>query len=257
MTNQPEVPELSPAEPEYELFRLPEHVAAGLILAFIVLLLGAGLFANRYLRPPTGMVSTPIPTETPVAALATGTSAPVAMGAVALPTSAVSRPTATAPPAPTATPPWFLTSTPKPVASPTPSPGPTVDPVVAAEIQSAYAAYWDIRAQALQELDTSHLREVAAGKGLSVLERGVQRLKSEQRALHTRVEHSYRVVQVTDTTAEVADAYVDDSYFVDPTTYEPLEPQPTGDPATRTVRELYELQRIDGTWKVVDGFRVP
>jgi hypothetical protein len=77
----------------------------------------------------------------------------------------------------------------------------------------------------------------------------------QQRAVWTSVEHNYRVVRAAVDSAEVADTYVDNSQFVDPSTPQPPVAVPAGDAAERTVRELYVLEKLDGTWKVVDGFK--
>src|SRR5437762_7401414 len=54
--------------------RLPWPVVAALLFGVLVLVLAAGLFANRYLRPQVGLM----PTEVPLAAAATSTPVPVA-----------------------------------------------------------------------------------------------------------------------------------------------------------------------------------
>ena len=71
-------------EPSLELLQLPwQFVAAG-IVAFLVLIVSARLLANRYLRPPVGLV-------------VTRTAAPVAVGEATTPNSVLSRPAANAP----------------------------------------------------------------------------------------------------------------------------------------------------------------
>jgi hypothetical protein len=250
-------PEADPpaTDPEDSPYRkLPWPLVAGVLAAVLLLALGAGIFANRYLRQPT--VVLPPPTQAPlatsastvaVAAPATPTRPPIAAQTTPEPRATVATPSVSS---------VVATEQPSTVFTVTPVATPTVDPGLAAEVVRAYEAYWQARAQALLELDTTRLGDVAAGEGLIVLERGVQMLRSQQRALRTRVLHSYRVVEATEVAAEVADQYVDESVFVNPVTREPLDAG-TPTPAERTVRELYKLEKRDGSWKVVDGFKVP
>jgi hypothetical protein len=84
------------------------------------------------------------------------------------------------------------------------------------------------------------------GSHLTSVQTLIGQLQSEGRAIESDVEHSYTVLEVTTDAAKVADTYVSNSVYVSPLTHAVLS-QPTGD----NVRELYDLNRIGGTWKVV------
>jgi len=269
---------------------LPWPVAAAALLGVLALMLGLGLWANQTLRPGVGVTPAaqllptaaagPARTAAPgaaaapvasVTALAPSAAVSAVSAATALPTTGrpvaagspgASATQAPATPAPAAPPPVSATSPPAPVgaASPSttaPSPRPTVDPVLAAEVGKAYERYWDVRAEALYNLDTSHLDEVSDGDGRQVIEQALEKLRADGRAVDTRVEHRYRVISVSPDHAEVADQYADKSIYVDPISHEPL-----GSDTSQTIetvdslraKELYEMQKFEDTWKVVKGF---
>ena len=240
------------AEPEQSPYlRLPWPLVAGGLAGVLVLALAAGLFANRYLRPQVSVVPTPIspvaaapppaPTSVPAPTVApTPTPAPAATP-VALATAAA--PTATAQPAIAAVSPNTAVTS-----IPTPSVRPTFDALSVAEVGKAYDDYWQVRSQALLELDKSHLDEVMARDRLDSVARLIDELRSENRAIKTAVDHDYRVVQLVGDDAQVFDDYISDSVYVDPVTQQPLS-EPTSD----ELRVIYRLSRLDGKWKVVDS----
>jgi len=272
---------------------LPWPVVAAALLGVLALMLGLGLWANQALRPGVGVtpaaqllptaLAGPARTATPGAAAApvasvTALAPTAAVSAVSAASAATALPTtggpvaagspvasairAPATPAPAAPPPVSATSPPAPVvaASPSttaPSPRPTVDPVLAAEVGKAYERYWDVRAEALYNLDTSHLSEVSDGDGRQVIEQAIEKLRADGHAVDTRVEHRYRVISVSPDHAEVADQYADKSLYVDPISHAPLDSNPSQHiEAADNLRakELYEMQKIEDTWKVVKGF---
>src|SRR5947209_14266656 len=119
--------------------RLPLPVVAFGLLAFLALVLAAGLFANRNLRPQIGVAPT-------LSAVALGTTTPIPGAAPATrqadaPTSVATQvvlfqvPTAT----PTIPPP-LLTSNPAldPAATASPTERPTVEPALADDVGKAY-----------------------------------------------------------------------------------------------------------------------
>src|SRR5438876_7478483 len=155
--------------------RLPWPLVAFGLVALLAVVLGIGLFANRYLRPQVGLVPTPEPvlvaavpvTSTPQVATVVPTAAPTLV--VQAPAGA----TATPLPAPAA-----ATSTPQAVPNATPSALPTVEPALADEVGRAYVMFWRVRSQALLELDSSHLSGSMDGDYLSNIERLVDELRS-------------------------------------------------------------------------------
>jgi hypothetical protein len=118
------------------------------------------------------------------------------------------------------------------------------------EITRAYEHYWQVRADALLTLDATRLPEVMDGDHLLAVERLVQQLRSEGRVIETDVQHSYVVVQSGTDDVQVVDTYVDNSVYLDAQSHAALS-QPTGE----SLKELYRMNRIDGTWRVVSLVR--
>jgi len=250
--DEPHLPDETEPSP---YLRLPWPLVAGGLLAVLGLALAAGLLANRALREQLTL-----PTPTPVAAVALATATPNA------PTAAVTA-VPTRAPAPTSAPPTLaptataVPATPRPVpatatlpvaSSPSPSPRPTVDPVLADEVSQAYQHYWQVRAEALFDLDASRLPEVMAGEHLADGQQLIAELRSEGRAIQTDVEHHFSVIQASSDSARVADTYIDHSVYVDPVSHDPVSAQADG-----TVREVYEMNKIDGAWRIVSIDRFP
>ena len=155
--------------------------------------------------------------------------------------------------------------TPLPVASPTSKPATTATQSVlptpttdqAAEIGAAYKRYFDVRGEALLNLDPTLLDEVASGQALAGLQSDIEDDRSQGRALQTNVEHDVYILDVQGDEADVADRYKDSSIYVDPESHVPLPGQvaPASPEVAPAVSVVYHLQRIDGAWKVVSGQR--
>ena len=227
--------------------RLPWQLVGAALLLFLVALFAFGMFANRNLRPqaataPTASLVEP-PTPTPVAVIAptqTATAVPApAITPIGAPAAAFT-PTAVVRPEPSPTP------SPVSQTSASPTVRPTVDPVLADDVSLAYEHYWQIRAEALLNLDASRLREVMDGAHLQSVEGLIRDLNSEGRAIETNIEHNYIVLEVSTDSAKIADTYISNSVYVDSHNHAQLT-EPTGDRVT----EVYDLSRVDGTWKVV------
>ena len=120
------------------------------------------------------------------------------------------------------------------------------------EIEGAYVRYWNVRADAALTLDPSHLPEVAAGDRLEREREEIAQLQAEGRAAKVVVDLQFRVVQATETTATVYDDFKNFSYAVDRNTKTPLVEPPR---AAEIHVVSFEMQKIDGVWKVVDGTR--
>jgi len=118
-------------------------------------------------------------------------------------------------------------------------------------IRQAYLHYWDVYAEAMSTLDTSHLSEVAAGDRLQEAIAEVTDLKAQGRAAKIEVEHHLLIFNVTESTASVHDEYINNSYAIDPTSKSPLGTPGVGERLVDT----YSLQKIDGSWKVIRGLR--
>jgi hypothetical protein len=132
---------------------------------------------------------------------------------------------------------------------------PTVPPELAAEVSQAYLQYFQVSADALLNLDPTPLDGVASGDALKGLQDEIAQDRAAGRAIRTDVAHNFVVVTATDDQAEVADDYRDSSVFVDPVSKEPLagEVVPASPEDAPEVRVIYDLQRIEGAWKVTGG----
>jgi hypothetical protein len=221
------------------LIRLPWQVVAGGLVLVLLVALGLGVYANRYLRPQTLAPAT-------VVAAATGLATPAP---VVVPTAQPATVAATEVPKPVvisvSTPTPLVVATAEPTNAPSPSAMPTIAPELAAEIDAAYQHYWQVRAEALYDLDTSHLGEVSAGEHLSALEEFVAELRANGRAVLTKVDHDLALLRATATFARIEDVYTDDSVFIDAVTHEP-----TSNATGEIVKEQYQLEKVDGVWVV-------
>jgi hypothetical protein len=211
----------------------------------------------RSTRPPTPQ-PTAAPTRAPTAVSATA-AAPAATPQVAttVPAPALVRPPTTTSGigATTSTPAVSVTQV--AARSATGSPVPTVDPELASQVSSAYARYWQVLADADWSNDPSALDQVAAGEQLATLRNNISEDQSLNRATRVRVQHSYSVVSAHDDQAQVEDHIQDLSVYVDPITHEPLpgEVEPSSAEAAPTTDATFQLQLLDGTWKVVSATR--
>ncbi|HEV7666386.1 MAG TPA: hypothetical protein VGQ62_22820, partial [Chloroflexota bacterium] len=213
-----------------------------------VVLLAAGIWANQNLRPrsepppasPTPNTAAVAEVRTPVPQVAlTSTPKPLLLAAYETMT-----PTAVPARAPVTT----LTAN----GEPTATARPTLDPVSVAEIDQAYDKYWQVRSQALLNLDKSHLAEAMGGAHLNSISQRIDELKIEQRAIKTDVDHESRVVSLSGDIAQLVDDYISNSVYVDPVSNQPLT-----DPSSDELQVLYTLNKTAGTWRVVDSVRAP
>jgi hypothetical protein len=125
----------------------------------------------------------------------------------------------------------------------------------AKEVADAYLHYFAVTGQALYQLNPDLLDEVTAGPELATLRKNIEDDRSQGRALRTDVQHYCVVLQVDGDAADVWDHYRDSSIDVDPTTHEPLPGQdiPSSPDVAPDFTVIYQLQRLAGVWKVVDG----
>jgi hypothetical protein len=120
-----------------------------------------------------------------------------------------------------------------------------------AELLQAYNQFWQVRAQALYELDSTQLGQVTAGPALEGEQRAIEQLKEKNQAQQVSVEHNPRILYASTDDAAIEDQYLSRSVLVDAESKQPLEPTPAS-----TWRLAYRLRKIDGIWKVVDSVRV-
>jgi hypothetical protein len=203
--------------------------------------LGA-LQTQEALTPQSTAVPVRIPTTAP-------TVAPTAVVVpAAAPTTQPQRPT------PAATqPPTSVASVSAPSTNATAAP--TVAPELVAEVSAAYLRYFQVRADALLQLDPSSLDQVAEGDALVGLQREIEQDREAGRAIRIDVVHNYTVASANNDEAQVADDYRDSSVFVDPVSREPLagEVVPDSPQNAPEVKVVYQLHRISGVWKVIAG----
>jgi hypothetical protein len=203
-------------------------VGLGLLALLVVVFLGAFL-VDRQLRPGVGVE--PAPTAIPKV----GTQFPAGGNLV-----------------PTIQPTAISTAL---AVAPTGTPGLSgvrvADSPLEIEIEAAYRKYWEVRADALLNLNESRLSEVMAGAELERSRQQVAELKSQGRAAKIVVDHMLAFLQVSERQAQLYDYYTNRSYVVDAATKQPIQtPGPGG-----IAKVSYDLQKIDGVWKVVDGRR--
>ena len=122
---------------------------------------------------------------------------------------------------------------------------------VAQQVAAAYQHYWAVYSDALLNLDTSQVSQVATGDELQRMQQEVAGFRAKNHALRVVVDHHFFVFDVTPTDAKVYDETRDRSYTVDPVTKQP----PTGPDQADIEKDIYFLQDIDGTWKVTKSVR--
>jgi hypothetical protein len=138
-----------------------------------------------------------------------------------------------------------------PTQAPPPSPSATPIPLaLKKEIEDAFDRFWRVRADAAFRLDASRLPDVAAGAALEVERQNIEQLRAQGHAARFVVDLQYGVQQATGTTAVVASKYQERSYVIDAGTKQPLAPTPA---TAEVVTMTFWMEKIDGTWKVVDG----
>lgn len=161
-------------------------------------------------------------------------------------------------PAPAAKPtaaPTALPTAVQPTTTPASTPQPTTSPELVSQVSQAYIKYFQVRADALFNLDTSQLKQVAAGDALAGLQNEVDQDRAAGRAIRTDVAHNYNVISANSDDAQIADDYRDSSVFVDPATKEPLpgEVVPASPADAPEVRVVYQLHHFPDGWKVTGG----
>ncbi len=231
-------------EADSRYLKLPWQLVAGALFAVLAAALGVGLIASRNLREqlalpptPTGLPAVVSTATVPVAAATVVASATSVPTVLATPTSGVPTVAVSA-----------ATVTRGPAALATASPVPTVDPALATEVGRAYETYWRVRAQAVLLLDSTHLSEVMDGDHLIQVEQRINELRTEGRAIKTKVALNYSIVEADPASASVVDRIDDDSYYVKAGTEVPLT-----QPAADVLRVLFRLRKSSGVWKVVDS----
>ncbi len=215
LTQEAEGPKQSAAPPQR-----PFWVAGLGLLGLVLVILAAAFALNRQFQPPVNIEPAPTASTLP---------RPTAQ-ALVVATAAIPAPTGTADAR---------------------SQLPTQTPVQR-EVEAAYQRYLDVYAQAVANLDTSHLADVLDGQALQWVTDEVNDLKAQGRPV--KVIEDERILlfgRTTDTSATLVDEYTSRSVYMDPATKQPLT---RSTPPTR-VRQSYEFRKVGGAWKIVDGTR--
>ena len=256
-------------------------VAAGLIVILLVAFLGGGVVVARMARSGGVAVtsSVALATPRPTSAALDGAGAllrrdetptPVAATATPAPEQTAPQPTTGAPGVPLTPGPAttqvsgaidfaVVDGTPQLLApgAATPTPqewwaqsGP-VSPDLGDELNAAYERFWNVRAQVQISLDPGPLNQVEGGAELQNDTAAVNALRAQNQPQQINVQHHIQIMHATADGAAIRDDYVAYSVPVDPASNQPLTPTPTG-----TWHLVYHIQRLSGTWKVIDAIQV-
>ena len=234
---EPEQPPVTAVGPDLPPSGRGRGRALGIVLLAVGLVAVIALAATLLLRSRAA----PAPSQTSTAAAQTAP-APVAAAGQAAPTAeAAMTPAAT------------LQTVPTPAGPPGTIETPTPDPTGTATVSAAYDRYWQVRSQALLNLDASQLSSVMDGNELDATSTLISNLQTEGEAIYTDVQHSYQIAQVSPVAANVDDHYVDNSYYVRPGTTDRIQGAASPPGAGENVATLFVMAETDGVWKVVES----
>jgi hypothetical protein len=118
------------------------------------------------------------------------------------------------------------------------------------EIEDAYARYWQVRTEAHLTLNPGKLPEVMADAELLREERQLANLAGRGRLGRIDVRHTVSLHEVSTNSALIYDEYLNNSVLLDAVSGTEI---PTNDPPS-VEKVSYVLRKVDGQWKVVDGF---
>lgn len=121
---------------------------------------------------------------------------------------------------------------------------------IADEVLRAWSDYLRVYGEAMLKLDTSHLTDVMAGDALQRITDEVNRLASQHRpVMIIETNHHVAIVKLSNTSATLADEFLDGSEYVDAKSGEPIKRTTPPDQVLMT----YQFQKTDTTWKVIQG----
>src|SRR5262249_45164617 len=117
-------------------------------------------------------------------------------------------------------------------------------------ILQGYTNYWAVRVSAMRDPadNTIDLEGVMAGTELAVARKTMADYQSRGEAYYSDVHHQIWITSASASDATVVDVYTVTSQPLDPQTKEPLNSAPIVEHA----RDQFQLQLVDGAWKVVD-----
>jgi hypothetical protein len=117
-------------------------------------------------------------------------------------------------------------------------------------ILQGYTNYWNIRVKAMRDpADTTiDLESTMAGTELGIARKTMADYQARGEAYYSDVHHQIWITSADPSDATVIDVYTVTSQPLDPETKEPLNSAPIVEHA----RDQFQLQLVDGAWKVVD-----
>jgi hypothetical protein len=117
-------------------------------------------------------------------------------------------------------------------------------------ILQGYTNYWTVRVNAMRDpSDTSiDLGSVMAGSELVGAQQTIDQYRNAHQAFESDVKHTIWITNATPDNAVIVDQFTATTVRVDPDTKAPLDDSPSVENRTDT----FELQHLDGMWKVVD-----
>lgn len=121
---------------------------------------------------------------------------------------------------------------------------------IADEVLRAWSDYLRVYQDAMLKLDTSHLTEVMAGDALQRITGEVNRLAAQHSpVVIIETNHHVAIVKLSNTSATLADEFLDGSEYVDAKSGQPIKRTTPPDQVLMT----YKFQKTGTTWKVVQG----
>ncbi|HEX2516117.1 MAG TPA: hypothetical protein VH257_15525, partial [Chloroflexota bacterium] len=122
------------------------------------------------------------------------------------------------------------------------------------ELRAAERRYWETYADALYDLDSSRLSEVAAGEQLEYMVSVVEALKAQSNALDMRVGLSSYIFNVRESEALIR---ADQTLRIKTLNAETKQPiSQTENPTPQREQYVYVLSRVGSGWKVVDSYMI-
>jgi hypothetical protein len=120
---------------------------------------------------------------------------------------------------------------------------------LAAAIIQGYDNYWSVRVRAMGDPGGTSLdlASVMDGDELAVAQKTLSEYQNAGEAYQTTVKHQIWITRATPTEADIVDQYTASTLRIDPTTKDPVEPEPEVEQLTG----MFALESIDGAWKVV------
>jgi len=127
----------------------------------------------------------------------------------------------------------------------------SVSPQLADELNAAYQHFWQVRAQALLDLDPSALPSVLDGVALQREQANLDTLRAQNQSEQIDVQHRIQIMHATSDDATIFDNYTSRVIPVDLTTNEPQDASPAS-----SWFLAYHFRKFSGSWKVVEAVQI-